>query len=56
MTAWVQKNLPEEGNGIRKKDGRSYRLHREQKEVARGTADWLVLAYHNRLRNSRHLG
>jgi hypothetical protein len=38
MPARVQKNLPEKRNGIAKKDGRSYRLHGEQKEVARGIA------------------
>jgi hypothetical protein len=31
--------LPEKRNGKPKKDGRSYRLHDEQKEVARVSAD-----------------
>ena len=39
MTARVEKSLPEKRNGKPKKDGRSYRLHGEQKEVTRAIAD-----------------
>jgi hypothetical protein len=35
MPVRVQKNLLEKRNGAPKKDGRSYRLHGEEKEVAR---------------------
>ena len=35
MPARVSKNLPEKLNSAPKKDGRSYRLHGEEKEVAR---------------------
>jgi hypothetical protein len=31
--------LPEKPNGVPKKDGRSYRLHGEEKEVAQGIAE-----------------
>ena len=39
MPARVWKNLPEKRNGVPKNDGRSYRLHGEEKEVARGIAE-----------------
>jgi hypothetical protein len=39
MPARVWKNLPEKRNGGPKNDGRSYRLHGEEKEVARGIAE-----------------
>ena len=39
MTARVYKNLPEKRNAVRKKNGRSYRLHGEEKEATRGIAD-----------------
>ena len=39
MPARLSKNLPEKLNGAPKKDGRSYRLHGEEKEVARGIAE-----------------
>jgi hypothetical protein len=35
----VLKKLPEKRNGVPKKDGRSYRLHGEGKEVARSIAE-----------------
>src|SRR5689334_6630240 len=35
MLARVSKNLPEKLNGAPKKDGRSYRLHGEEKKVTR---------------------
>jgi hypothetical protein len=31
--------MPEKQNGVPKKNGRSYRLHGEEKKVARGIAD-----------------
>jgi hypothetical protein len=31
--------LPEKRNGVAKNDGRSYRLHGEEKEVARGISE-----------------
>ena len=39
MTARVSKNLPEKLNAAPKKDGRSYHLHGEEKEVARCIAE-----------------
>jgi hypothetical protein len=39
MPAQVWKNLPEKRNGVPKNDGRSYRLHGEEKEVAGGIAE-----------------
>ena len=39
MPARVSKDLPEKLNGVPKKDGRSYRLHGEEKEVARWIAE-----------------
>ena len=39
MPARVWKNLPEKRNGIPKNDRRSYRLHGEEKEVARRIAE-----------------
>jgi hypothetical protein len=39
MPARVWKNLPEKRNGVPKNDGRSYRLHGEEKQVARGIAE-----------------
>jgi len=39
MLARVSKNLPEKLNGAPKKAGRSYRLHGEEKEVARWIAE-----------------
>jgi len=39
MPARVWKNLPEKRNGVPKNDGRSYRLHGEEKEAARNIAE-----------------
>ena len=39
MPARVSKNLPEKLNAAPKKDGCSYRLHGEEKEVARCIAE-----------------
>jgi hypothetical protein len=44
MPARVSKNLPEKLNGAPKKDGRSYRLHGEEKEVARCIAAECAMA------------
>jgi hypothetical protein len=39
MPTRVSKNLPEKLKGAPKKDGRSYRLHGEEKEVTRRIAE-----------------
>jgi hypothetical protein len=39
MPARVEKNLLEKRNAVPKKNGRPYRLHGEEKEVAQGIAE-----------------